>query len=387
MSGLNGLLDRQLAASPIPVLLLGAGRRAAEQRAEPCERLLLSGARRAPELAHARSAPVGGMQVEKCADDLVNEGLRIVANGYSFPVGCQRPQHEEGHETGASRGLGPGVGREALQCGDVQGLVGRQAVCHGHRREPHDGAVAGVVVRRPKGPRHGLGGLLRGRAQLLDFREGLGDVAAEADGGPAGPGFVVAEGIAITVGPPHVPADSQVASVVAALDQQRVGHAEGHTRVIGPLARLQHKLVKCTMILRVATLELGQQARPVNVPVATPGAVRQPGVHGRELQRMPEGITNGHAHEAGHSGAAARVRPGDLLEQPPTSRGARGTGFAQLGERRGQRRPVDEAVVLLQPAGPRRHTHAKGRRAVQALEELVQLLPHLLRVAAAGGPE
>eukprot|EP00421_Protoceratium_reticulatum_P017946 CAMPEP_0168376534 /NCGR_PEP_ID=MMETSP0228-20121227/10367_1 /TAXON_ID=133427 /ORGANISM="Protoceratium reticulatum, Strain CCCM 535 (=CCMP 1889)" /LENGTH=602 /DNA_ID=CAMNT_0008389517 /DNA_START=151 /DNA_END=1961 /DNA_ORIENTATION=- len=347
----DGCAYGQLLLLPVPVLLLGAGGPALEQRLEPVEGGACPG--------HAAQRPQGvGLSDhgQEATGDLVDKGPWLGAQGAAALPRGDRAREEEGHKAAAGGRLAPGVRRAALQHRRIHRLVLAHMVGYGHRGKPHNRSVACVVGRGAVDARHRAGGAGGPIRQFLDLDEGLGDVAAEAHRAPDGPLAVMAEGVAVAVRPPHVPAATRVPAMVALVHQQRVGQAQRHAAIVGPLARLQEEPVVGAMVLQLALMDAGQEARPLCVGVARAGAVRQLLVHGHKLQGVAHGVADGEAKHGAHGRTAAAVGLRQLRQQaPPVLAG---------GQRLRERRLLDEFGILAVAS------KANGRRAVQRTKQL-----------------
>eukprot|EP00932_Pfiesteria_piscicida_P002848 SRR837773.12767.p5 GENE.SRR837773.12767~~SRR837773.12767.p5 ORF type:complete len:106 (+),score=1.66 SRR837773.12767:754-1071(+) len=93
--------------------------------------------------------------LQKGVHHLLEEFLRTLPARMPRSMSVERLDDEEGHEATTCRSVRSRVSRKALQRRHVQGQLRRQAICHWHRSQPHDGPVAGVIVRGSVGPRHG----------------------------------------------------------------------------------------------------------------------------------------------------------------------------------------------------------------------------------------
>ena len=165
---------------------------------------------------------------------------------------------EEGAEVAAGVDGGDGaMGGAGAFTRLLDGLPGVPVEEHGPRGQAHEGAVAGG---------EGVRGTAQGVAGLLEGCEGGADRRTDVEALP-----VAAE---VALAPPAVVALHLVFGIHAPAGDQALGQAEGHGRVVGPLARLQAE-------------------------GAAAGHLRDgpEGAGGAELNGRPQGIADGEADE------------------------------------------------------------------------------------------
>mmetsp|Transcript_69370 Transcript_69370/g.186010 ORF Transcript_69370/g.186010 Transcript_69370/m.186010 type:complete len:490 (+) Transcript_69370:96-1565(+) len=279
----QGRLHAQLLAPPVPAALLRAPRRGGQQ----APHLVVTGAALALEprlhdvlLDRAvQEAPRVRLVVHRprdCASDQVREdGARLTR----VDARVRRPRRQAGYPVQLSGGRGAEEDR--------------------YRRQPHQAPVARVLAGRLVHVWHAGDPAELVALQPGQLRQGASHVAPQADGPLGGALLVPAEGVVVTAKPPAPEANPHVAPVVRPSHDERVRHAQAHGRVVGPLATLKPELVE----LAVELLRLQVEERSAWI-------VRR----GDELERVAEGVADGHSADGSHGPAENLVAEGALHE-------------------------------------------------------------------------